>query len=518
MKIPTADPIRRVLPILVAASPAVAGAAPIDAEEAKPSVSAVEFEPTWESLRRYRCPDWFRDAKFGIYAHWGVYSASRGSRNTDWYSRNMYKKGHPNHTEHVKNFGPVSEFGYKDLVPLFTAEKFDADEWVDLYVEAGARFAGPVGEHADGFSMWASKVNPWNAADMGPRRDVVAEMERAVRKRGLKFLVSMHHQWLWGWYPTWDPQADASDPAFASLYGERVPASAQGKVRPGGGFDNMYADPLPSKGFQDQWMAKVKEVVTGYSPDLLWFDNRMRLLPESVRAGMVSFYYNHARARGQEPVLTYKRPDLPLETATSDLERSRMPDIFPEPWLTDTSVSSGSWSYATDLACYSTDRIVDDLVDIVSKNGCLLLNIAPHPDGTIPEDQQERLRGVGAWLRMNGEAIYESRPWLVYGEGPTVTPVGHLSDVKFDGFGSRDVRFTTRDGHLYAIALGWPADGKLTITTFSRATYATEIESVTLLGHDGELPWNLTEAGLEIDLPATAPCEHAVVFRINRGA
>ncbi len=205
------------------------------------------FEPNWESLKRYQVPDWFVDGKFGIYAHWGVYSAVKGSGNTDWYGRNMYKPDHPNYEEHLARFGSVKNFGYKDYIPEFTAEKFDADEWADLYVEAGARFAGPVGEHADGFSMWDSDVNPWNAMQMGPQRDVVAEMEQAIRRRGLKYLVSFHHQWLWGWYPTWDDSTDAADPSNASFYGPRYPETAQAMALPGRRDSNMAAYPLPSK-------------------------------------------------------------------------------------------------------------------------------------------------------------------------------------------------------------------------------------------------------------------------------
>lgn len=477
------------------------------------------FIPEWESLRQYRCPDWFRDAKFGIYAHWGPYSAAKGLGNTDWYGRHMYQPGHENRIFHEKTYGPVSKFGYKDLVPLFTAEKFNADEWAELYVEAGARFAGPVAEHADGFSMWRSEVNPWNAAAMGPKRDVVAEMERAVRKRGLNFLVSMHHSWLWGWFPTWDKETDASDPQYASLYGPAYPETAQGITRAGGQKDIMSSYPLPSAEWQQVWLAKIKEVVSRYSPDVLWFDNRMQIITERNRKEMAAYYYNQAASRGQQPVLTYKRPDLELGTGTIDLERSRMPDIFPEPWLTDTSISRDSWAFASDLECYSTDRIVDDLVDIVSKNGCMLLNIAPAPDGTIPEEQKQILRGVGRWLRLNGEAIYGSRPWILFGEGPTMTPVGHLADQKFNGFTSRDIRFTTREGALYAIALGWPEEGNsITIESLGAAQYPVEITGVSLLGHDGTLVWRSAPEGLIIDLPATKPCEHAFVFKLTLGA
>lgn len=475
---------------------------------------ASPFEADWDSLRQYECPQWFRDAKFGIYAHWGVYSVPGAPGGTDWYGRNMYQKGHANNRFHLKTYGGLDEFGYKDFVPLFTAEKFNADEWVALFEEAGAKFVGPVGEHADGFSMWDSEVNPWNAADMGPRRDIVAEMEQAVRKRGLKFLVSMHHSWLWGWFPTWQEGTDCADPANASLYGPKLPETSRGGRTPDGRKRRAY--PLPSPEFEKVWLAKVKEVVDGYSPDVLWFDNRMQILSENARQQMAAYFLNHAARRGQEAVLNFKRPDMPLGTGTIDLERSRMPDIYPEPWLTDSSVSRASWSWTSDLQCYSTDRLIDDLVDIVSKNGSLLLNVAPHPDGSIPKDQQERLRGMGKWLKLNGEAIYGSRPWIIFGEGPTETKTGHLADQHFDGFGDRDIRYTTKDGQLYAIALGWPEDGTLEIVTLGKSQYNAPVKGVELIGYNGKLKWEQTEKALEIKLPSRKPCEHAFVFKIHR--
>ncbi|QBG47654.1 alpha-L-fucosidase [Verrucomicrobia bacterium S94] len=478
------------------------------------TAGAEKFEPTWDSLRQYECPEWFQDAKFGIYAHWGVYSVPGAPGNSDWYGRNMYKAGHPNRRFHEEHYGPLDEFGYKDFVPMFTGEKFDADEWAELMVEAGARFGGPAGEHADGFSMWASKVNPWNAVDMGPKRDVVGELEKAVRKRGLKYVVSLHHSWLWGWFPTWQKGTDCADPANASLYGPKVPETAQ-QLKKAKGRSNG-ALPLPYPEWEQVWLEKVKEVVEGYSPDLLWFDNRVRILSENIRQEMLAFAYNKADAREQEFVLTFKRPDFPLGVGTVDLERSRMPEIYPEPWLTDTSISPGTWSWSRDIEYYSTDRLIHDLVDIVSKNGCLLLNIAPHPDGSIPAEQRRILREMGAWLKLNGEAIYESRPWIYYGEGPTETKVGHLADRHFDGFTEQDIRFTERDGQLYAIAFGWPASGTLSIETFGRAFYNTEIKGVELIGHRGGLKWERKTFSLDIRLPKRKPCEHAFVFRIMR--
>lgn len=470
-----------------------------------------KYEATWESLSQYECPEWFQDAKFGIYTHWGVYSVPECP--SDWYGTNMYRKEHPNYEQHKEVYGDQKEFGYKDLVPLFTAPKFNADEWAELFVESGARFAGPCGEHADGFSMWDSDVNKWNAADLGPKRDIVAELEKAVRKRGLKYVVSLHHSWLWGWFPTWDEDTDCADPKNASLYGEKVPETAW-KTPDSKGYYEV--SPMPSPEFEAVWLEKCKEVIDQYSPDLLWFDNRVQILSEDVRQKMMAYAYNKAEKNNQEFVLTFKRPDFPLGTGTVDLERNRMPQIYPDPWLTDNSISKKLWIWSTELECYPTNNLIDDLVDIVSKNGCLLLNLAPHPDGTIPEDQKERMREMGKWLKLNGEAIYESRPWLIYGEGPTETLTGHLADMKFDGFGDEDIRFTTRDGQLYAIALGWPESGILPIKSLSISRYNGKIKSIELIGHETPLSWKQNDTALVVELPANKPCKHAFVFKINK--
>ncbi|PKQ64273.1 alpha-L-fucosidase [Labilibaculum filiforme] len=471
------------------------------------------FEPNWESLKQYECPTWFQDAKFGIYTHWGVYSVPKATGQSDWYGTNMYNSWHPNHKFHLENYGSLDKFGYKDFIPMFTAEKFNADEWADLFVEAGAQFAGPAGEHADGFSMWDSEVNPWNAADMGPKRDVVRELEKAIRKRGLKYVVSLHHSWLWGWFPTWMKDTDCYTADENSIYGEKLPSSAW-KVEGTEGFYTV--NPMPSKNFEKLWLEKVKEVVDNYSPDLLWFDNRVKILSETVRQKMMAYAYNHAAKNEQEFVLTFKRPDFPLGTGTVDLERSRMPEIYPEPWLTDTSISGKTWSWSQDIELYTTNRLIDDLVDIVSKNGCLLLNVAPHPDGFIPEEQQKRLREMGQWLKLNGEAIYKSRPWLIYGEGSTETKTGHLADQKFDGFSDDDIRFTQRDGQLYAIALGWPESGILSIKSLGDAEYNEEITKIELIGYKGDIKFDRKQLSLDIQLPEEKPCEHAFVFRIKR--
>ena len=467
------------------------------------------FQSTAESLRQYQCPDWFRDAKFGIYAHWGPYSISGGSGKTDWYSRNMYLKKQTNYAEHLRKFGPVDKFGYKDLIPLFTGEKFNADEWVKLYVEAGARFAGPVAEHADGFSMWDSRINSWNAKAMGPKRDVVGEMEQAIRRHGLKFVTTMHHSWKWGWYPTADTNTDCSNPAYAGLYGSPRPLSAFAF-----GKEEHFspADPRPTEAFIGEWLGKIEEMVGKYHPDLLYFDTRLKIIPEQFRLEMAAFYYNQAAQRRQPVVLTYKFTDLPKGDATLNLERARMPDIDPDPWLTSSSIIRNSWAYTANPEYYSAGRLVSDLVDIVSKNGCLLLNVAPAPDGTIPVEQKERLQSLGAWLRLNGDAIYGTRPWKVFGEGPTKTLQGGLADLKFNGFSVDDIRFTrSKDGAmLYAIVLGLPHQ-----PVRIRSLASEPVVSINLLGSNEKLEWKQEPEALVIVPPSKLPCEHAIVFAIT---
>jgi alpha-L-fucosidase len=463
------------------------------------------YECTWESLIQFKCPEWFRDAKFGIYAHWGPYCVPAFPTTTDWYSHYMYQPNHPIHKFHVEIYGPVTAFGYKELVPLFTAPKFDAEAWAELYAESGARFAGPVAEHCDGFAFWDSKLTEWDSVDKGPRRDVVAEMEKAIRKRGLKYLTSFHHHWKWGWYATPISGADCLDPRYQQLYGPPLSAAAWRRDDP---------SPAPDAAFSEEWLNKVNEVVDNYHPDLIWFDNRMSILDESYRIAMAAHYYNQAAARNQNVVITFKNEDLASGAGVIDLERSRMPDIFPEPWLTDTSIAKNSWSYCPKLDYYSSTRIIHDLVDIVSKNGSMLLNIAPHPDGHIPAEQQQILRDIGAWLKQNGAAIYGARPWKVFGEGPTKTPEGHLSDLGFGGFAAEDIRFTqSKDGRtLYTILFGWPQDGEILI----RSLHAKhgKISSVKVHASDSSLVWEQTENGLLIKLPTEPPGKHAFVLRV----
>jgi len=460
------------------------------------------YQASWESLGRYECPEWFRDAKFGIYAHWGPYAVP--ASHDEWYSRNMYFRFRERQEE---LHGPLKEFGYKDFVPDFKGENFDADEWAELYRKAGAKFAGPVAEHADGFTMWDSKLTKWDCVEMGPKRDITAELEKAIRDRGMKFVATFHHQWLWGWYPTWDETTDASDPRYSGLYGPKV------------GRDQFSDSAMRDEPFCKLWQEKVDEVVVKYRPDMIWFDTRMHLILEPYRLKMAANFYNSGRKDGRDVILTYKNEDMAKGTGTFNMERSRMQDIHPDPWQTDTSIASNSWGYVEGLKYYSTQRLLQDLVDIVSKNGCVLLNIAPRADGSIPQEQVDRLLAMGKWLEVNGEAVYATRPWKIFGEGPAIIPEGHLADLKFKGFCAEDVRFTqSKDGKtLYVHCLDKPESGSISIKSLGSAAghLTADPKSVTMPGSRAKMQWRRNPDSLTLIFPGELPSEHVYVFKLE---
>ena len=474
------------------------------------------FRADWESLAGYRVPDWFRDAKFGIFIHWGVYSVP--AFGNEWYSRNMYVEGNAAFKHHVATYGPQSQFGYKDFIPMFRAEHFDANAWLDLFTHAGARYIVPVAEHCDGFAMYDSSLTDWDAAKMGPKRNVVGELEAATRRHGLRFGVSSHRAEHWWWYDGGTKfDSDVRDPRYAGLYGPAQPMALPGED------DSKEPDPdhlerwlPPDKTFLDDWLARSSELVAKYHPDFLYFDwwiGQPAFQPYLQR--FAAYYYNAAASRHQGVVLTYKGYDFPENAATLDIERGKLDTLRLLPWQTDTSVSIHSWGYANNDEYRSAKSLIDELIDVVSKNGNLLLNVGPKSDGTIPEQARAILLEMGAWLKTNGEAIYGSRPWLLYGEGPTkVTNSAKNSDQQ--QFTADDIRFTTHHGALYAIALGWPANGELRIRSLARGLPYLKgpVCGVEILGSDEPLSWRQEADGLHIELPKQRPNEPAWTFRI----
>lgn len=472
------------------------------------------YQPSWRSLRNHPLPQWFRDAKFGIYTHWGVYSVPACGPNGTWYPYNMYRPGTPQHQHHVQTWGPPEEFGYKDFIPMFTAERFDADQWAELFAASGARFAGPVAEHHDGFSMWDSAVNEWNASKMGPMRDVVGELATAIRAQDMRFMVALHHAENW-WFFNHQSSYDTTDLRYIGLYGEPHDVDKPLEELP----RDWTRLERPSRAFLDRWLAKTKEVIDGYRPDLMWFDFGLQYVQEHYKREFLACYYDRAERWGKEVVVTYKRHDLAPGTGVIDLELGRFNDMTYTEWITDTTVDDGQgWCYLRNNTYKEPAAVIHYLIDNVAKNGYLLLNVDPRPDGTIPEPSQRILREMGAWLSVNGEAIYGTTPWLAFGEGPTeMAKTGSFSEDEKLAYTPADVRFTARDDTLYAICLAWP-QREASIATLWKKLYPEEVARVTMLGADGELRWRFDhdERVMRIETPAARPCDHAFVFRIER--
>jgi len=457
------------------------------------------YSASWDSLEKFKVPEWYEDAKFGIFIHWGVYCVP--AFDSEWYPRNMYILGSPVYKRHIDTYGPQSKFGYKDFIPMFKAEKFNADLWAELFRKSGARYVVPVAEHHDGFPMYDSDLTEWCAGKMGPKRDVVGELAVAVRKQGLHFGASSHraeHWWFFNGGMTFD--SDVKDPRYAGLYG---PAQSD-KIQ-------------PNHAYLDNWLARIGEIVDKYHPEIVWFDwwiEQPAFKPYLQNFG--AFYYNRAAEWKREVAINYKNKAFPEHAAVLDIERGQLDTLRPIFWQTDTSLGEKSWGYIKDEKFRTPESLIDELVDIVSKNGCLLLNIGPKPDGTIPDQAQTILLDMGKWLSVNGEAIYSTRSWKVYGEGPTKVVGGSFKDTATSGYTAADIRFTSKGDTLYAIAMAWPENGKLTIRSLATGSALTmqEIKTVQMLGSKTPAKWTRNADGLVIDLPNAKPTHYPVAVKI----
>lgn len=469
------------------------------------------FRPDWESLQKYETPDWYKDAKFGIFIHWGVYSVP--AFGNEWYPRNMYRVGSEEYKHHIATYGPPDKFGYKDFIPMFKAEHFDPAAWARLFKEAGAKYVVPVAEHHDGFAMYDSGLSDWTAAKMGPRRDVIGELAKAVRAEGLHFGVSSHrveHNFFLGVGRT--IPSDVNDPKYAAFYG---PAHTWLMNKEGTPLGNDFT--YVSAAWANDWLARAAELVEKYHPDVVYFDwwiGQPSIRPNLTR--FAAFYYNSSLKYGDHiGVINYKDYAMQKHSAVLDIERGQLGDIRPLYWQTDTSVSNKSWGYIKDDTYKSPQFIIDQLVDIVSKNGNLLLNIGPRSDGTIPEDVQKVLLEVGAWLKVNGEAIYGTRPWRTYGEGPTKVATGSFHDTDVGNYTAEDFRFTTKGDVFYAIGLVWPANGEALIHSLAPMPGSEPVQAVGLLGGSAKLQFEQRPDGLHVQLPAQPPRESAYALRVT---
>ena len=461
----------------------------VETKKVNDSETFKKFESSWESLSSQNTPEWFADAKFGIYAHLGPYCVP--AFENEWYPRKMYsyKKDKYQRVKehHWKTYGPVSEFGYKDFIPMFKCENFDAEEWAELYQRAGARFAGPVAEHHDGFSMWDSKVNRWNAVDMGPKRNIVGELVKAIRKRNMKVVTTFHHSFnIHGFFEKQD-SLDSGDPEYADLYGQQ---------------DSITA--------HEVWFEKMKEVIDQYKPDQIWFDFKLKDIPDEYKIRMASYYYNKEAEWGKDVIITRKNDDLPEGVGILDVERGKQEKPSEELWQTDDAISTYEWCWVEGMYLKPAKELVHELIDIVSKNGVLMLNACPKADGTIPDDQKQLFYAIGDFLKINGEGIYATRPWVIHGEGPNLydrgrglgEDMGHKS-TEAKEFTCSDLRFTCSKDRktVYIHALGWPKDKLVVKSMSAKSKYLdTKIKSVELLGSNQKMSWEQTLNGLEIDL------------------
>jgi alpha-L-fucosidase len=458
------------------------------------------FSPSWNSLENHKIPKWYESAKFGIFIHWGIYSVP--AYDNEWYSRNMYQVDSVAYKHHVATYGPPSKFGYKDFIPRFTAEKFDAHHWAELFHKAGAKYVVPVAEHHDGFAMYDNSFGEWNATTMGPKRDVIAQLAKAVRSQGLHFGLSSHraeHYWFFDGGRKFD--SDVQDPRYYGLYGDAIPQEMP-----------------PSTPFLRDWLARSVELVDKYNPELVYFDWWIGKKPEYVPylQQFAAYYYNQAAKQNVGVVLNYKEQAFPENTAVLNVERGHFADMRPRHWQTDTSISWKSWCYLENDDYKSPESLVQLLVDVVSKNGNLLLNVGPKADGTMPQQAEERLLAIGRWLRVNGEAIFDTHPWKVFGEGPTQPPPGAFKEGAQKPYTSEDIRFTTKGKTLYAAVLKWPEDGKLLIKSLPSQSADTVVHSVSLLGFSSRLIWKQTSEGLSVELPTKQADQFPLVLKIVR--
>jgi alpha-L-fucosidase len=466
------------------------------------------FKPNWQSLETFQAPQWYVDGKFGIFIHWGVYCVP--AFGNEWYPRNMYQPGSPEFKHHVETYGLQLRFGYKDFISKFKAEKFDPRQWAGLFRDAGAKFVVPVAEHHDGFPMYDYSFTEWSAARMGPRRDVIGELARALSGEGLVFGASSHraeHWWFFDGGTAFD--SDVKDSKYAGLYAPaRDRKKAEDQTQP------------PDKEFLDDWLVRTCELVDKYQPQLIWFDWWIAQPAfHSHLQKFAAYYYNRGVQWKKGVAINYKKhggESFPDKAGVLDIERGQLAAIRPYFWQTDTAVAKNSWGYVQNQDYKTVDSVVDDLVDIVSKNGALLLNIGPKPDGTIPKHEQSMLLEIGRWLKINGEAIYGTRPWKTFGEGPTQVVEGSFGDTKRKAFTGEDIRFTTKEGALYVIELAWPDNAKLVVKSLAKIPGQTQgdVKRVRLLGHPGKLDWKQSAEGLVVALPAQRPCDHAFAFEI----
>lgn len=472
-------------------------------------IAAGPYKDTWQSLSSYPVPKWYEDVKFGIFIHFSVCAQTAFAN--EWYPRAMYMKGTREYEHHIKEHGSHKDFGYKDFIPQFKAEKFDADEWNDLFKESGAEYVVPVAEHHDGFQMYKSKLSHWNAAEMGPMRDVVGEMTDSIREHGMIPGVSSHRIEHW-WFLSHAREFDSDmtgEEEIGHIYWPSMKESD----------DDMdpFSEPVPTKEFLEDWLARTVELIDRFAPRVLYFDwwiHHSAVRPYFRK--MMAYYYNHMEKLGLTGIVNYKYGALPFGCGVPDVERGQFAEAKPYIWQTDTAIGDKSWGYIKDNQYKSSRQIIENLIDVVSKNGRLLLNVGPKGDGTICDEEVKVLKEIGSWLKVNGEAIYKTKPYERSSEGPTRIEDGYFTETAKE-YTSEDFRFTVKDDHMYVIVMKASLNGDYHVKSFARRRdedqnhFTGVISDVEVLG--GNCSFEHKTDGLHIH--SDIKSDYPVVFRIS---
>lgn len=511
------------------------------------------YEPTWESLAQYgEAPEWFQDAKFGIWAHWGPQCQPEQG---DWYARGMYDEGTSQYKWHVENYGHPSEFGFKDVINLWKADKWEPEQLMALYKKVGAKYFFTLGNHHDNFDLWDSKYQNWNSVNLGPKKDIVAGWEKAARANDMYFGISIHSAHAWTWYET-AQRADKEGPMKGIPYdGHLTKADGKGKWWEGYDLQELYAQnhalsvesentgkihsqwgwengaAVPTEEYFQNFLDRNIDVMNKYSPDLVYYDDTSAPLWPVSNVGLQSIAHLYNKSlkenNGKNEAVVFAKilTDQQKECLVWDVERGVPDQIQEKPWQTCTCL--GTWHYEKrfyDNDWYKSSKtVVHMLIDIISKNGNLLLSVPMRGDGTIDDKEVASLEGIAAWMEVNKEGVYATRPWTVFGEGPAAEESISLqaqgfNEGKHKPYTAEDIRFVTKGDALYAHVLAWPENGKVTIKSLAAASplYTNQVKSVELIGSNKPVTFNQTADGLLVELPdGVMPNEISFVLKIK---